>query len=99
MLEYLKTLPTGSLIAIILAMAFVFKALGEIIAFFFKDYWRERKGQLEKRDLALTANTQAIIKLEIQIEQLIDLLTIVPKLKVDIDSAHEKIRDLKNSSS
>lgn len=98
MLEYLKTLPTGSLIAIILAMAFVFKYIGEAAAFFFKDYWQDRKGQAEKRETALAANTAAIIKLQIQIEQLTELLTIVPKLKADVDFAHQMIREIKSSS-
>lgn len=97
MAEYLKTLTPASLIAIILVMAFVFKYIGEVGAFFFRDYWQDRKGQVEKRESALMANTAAIMKLQIQIEQLTDLLTIVPKLKADIDWAHDKIREIKNN--
>lgn len=90
MVEYLKTLPSGTLIAIILAMAFVFKYVGEVVAFFFKDFWQKGKD----KDSALQANTQAIIKLEVRIELLTELLAIVPKLKADVDRAHDKIRDI-----
>jgi hypothetical protein len=96
MVEFLKSLPPGYLVAIILAFTFVFKALGEAASFFFKDYWQDRKGQAEKRDSALSANTTAIIKLQVQIEQLTALLTIVPKIKADVDNAHEKIREIQN---
>jgi len=84
--DYLKTMPVGVLIAIILGLGFILNG-----------YWKDRKRGLDKRDKALEENTRAIIKLEIQIERLTDLLTIVPKLKADIDIAHEKIRDLQNS--
>lgn len=83
MAEYLKTIPAWGLIAIILVMAYILHG-----------YWNDRKGELDRREEALKTNTEAIMKLQFQIEQLTDLLAIVPKMKVDIDWAFEKIRDL-----
>lgn len=85
MAEYLKTIPAWALIAIIVLMAYVLNG-----------YWDDRKRVLEKRDELLAANTQAIMKLELQIEQLVDLIKIVPKLEADMDYAFSKIRDLEN---
>ncbi len=94
MIEFLKTLQPSALVAIVLGLILFIRGCIDILVFFFKDYWNERKGQIEKRDISLQANTSAIMKLQLQIEQLTDLLTIVPKLKADVDFAHEKIRDI-----
>ncbi len=94
MIEYIKSLPSGTLVALVLGLILVLRVGIDVLVFFFKDYWNERKGQIEKREIALQANTSAIMKLQLQIEQLTDLLTIVPKLKADVDFAHEKIRDI-----
>jgi hypothetical protein len=96
MLELLKGLPPAYLSIIIVCLSFVIKMLLDAFMFFFKDYWRSRKEQLEKRDQALSDNTTAIMKLQFQIEQLSQLLTIVPKIKADVDFAHEKIRTIQN---
>ena len=96
MVDYLKTLSPSALIALILAFAFVFKGAIDVLAWFLKDYWSDHKINAEKRDKALIDNTMAIVKLQVQIEGLIQALSIVPKLKDDIDRAHAKIRDLQN---
>jgi hypothetical protein len=97
MVEFLHSLQPGYLIAIILGLIIVIRGAIDVSVFFFQDYWNARKVQAEKRDRALQANTTAIMKLELRMEQLTDLLTIVPKLKADVDSAHEHIRDLKKT--
>lgn len=86
MIDFLKTIPIWALIVVILLMGYILNG-----------YWDDRKRQLDKRDEALEANTLAIMKLQLQIEQLTNLLTIVPKLKADIDWAHDKIRDIENT--
>ena len=96
MIEILKTLPSPALIAIIIALAFMFKLVGQGIGFIFTELWANRKAQVERHDLALSANTMAIVKLQVQIEQLNEFLVVIPKLREDINFAHLKIRDLQN---
>ncbi len=83
MADYLKSMPTGVLIAIILLLSWVLHG-----------YWNDRKRVKERNERALEANTRAIIQLQLQMEQLTNILIVVPKLKVDLDFAFEKIRDL-----
>lgn len=83
MADYLKSMPQGVLIAIILLLAFVLNG-----------YWKDRKKGLERHDKALEDNTKAILRLQIQLESITQVLTLVPKLKADIDFAHDKIRNL-----
>ena len=96
--ELLKVIPTWMLISIIVVLAFMAQTLIEVIVWFFKDFWHNRKGQIEKHEKALLENTMAIVKLQVQLERLTDLLVIVPKLKDDISYAHQKIRELENNS-
>ncbi len=96
MTDFLRTLPSASLIAIIIALAFGFKLIGQALGWLISEAWSNRKVHMAKHDLALELNTSAIIKLQVQIEQLTELLTLVPKLKADVDYAHLKIRDLQN---
>lgn len=96
MIEFLRTLPPVSLIAIIIALAFVFKLAGGAISWVFNEYWSNRKALSDKHDLALYNNTMAIVKLQVQLESLTEILKIVPKLKADLDVAHEKIRGLEH---
>lgn len=94
--ELLKLIPTWMLIAIVVVLAFMFQTLIEIMSWFFKDFWHNRKGQIEKHEKALLENTMAIVKLQVKIENLTDALILIPKMKADIDWAHEKLRSIQN---
>jgi hypothetical protein len=96
MLETLQKLPTTYLAGIIVLSIVLIKALSDTILWIFKEYWNESKENSERHSNALQANTMAIIKLQIQIEQLTELLTVVPKLREDVNYAHEKIREIQN---
>lgn len=94
MVDFLRTLPPAALIAIVIVFGYMLKTLQDGLGFILKEIWHGRQALETKRDLALSENTTAIIKLQVQIETLNGILTIVPKLKADIDNAHDKIRDM-----
>ncbi len=96
MLETLQKLPTMYLAGIIVISLALIKALSDGLLWVFKEYWANNKEDAQRHSNALQANTMAIIKLQVQIEQLTELLTIVPKLKADVDWAHLKLRELQN---
>lgn len=90
----MKDLPPAVLLSLTLGMGMLLLALIKAVAWFFKQWWSERKERLDRQSQALMANTIAIVKLETQIERLNEFLHIIPRLKADIDLAHQKIRDL-----
>lgn len=81
----LKDLSPTELILLVLVLGFVCKEA-------YKAYLERNKAQTS----ALTENTLAIQKLEIQFEQLVDLIRSVPKLKEDVRVAFTKIKELEN---
>jgi len=94
--DFLKIIPIWALIALVVFLVFIIQGFIAIGSFFFKDYWNNSKEKLEKHEKALLENTMAIVKLQVQLERLTDLLILVPKLKEDISFAHEKIREIQN---
>ena len=56
-------------------------------------WFEDRKYKARRNDEALNKNTLAIVELQLQIKNLSNLLEIIPKLKSDIDAAHDKLRD------
>ena len=83
-----------ALITLILALGFILKTLLEAAIWFFKDWWTDRKEIKQRQSQALLENTMAIVELRIQVKQLNDFLMIIPKLKADVDLAHDKIRSM-----
>ena len=60
---------------------------------FFQQWWSDKRERNKTQDEALNKCTLAIVELQTQIKNLTEVLYIIPKLKEDIDAAHEKIRD------
>lgn len=58
----------------------------------FKDSYRKNNESLQQ-------NTLAIVRLECGLKALSDKIDIIPKLKQDVDSAHDRIREIKSSQS
>lgn len=84
--ELIKSLPASVQVLIIM-----------VLGWFFKEYWEDRKDKKKTQDEALNKNTLAIVELQVQIKNLAEVLSILPKFKQDLDYAHEKIRDLNGS--
>ena len=59
----------------------------------FNQYWQDRKDKGKSQEDALSKNTLALIELQIQVKNLTEVLSILPKMRADIDAAHEKLRD------
>jgi len=96
MIEIIRELPPSALVILVVGLAFILKMIGTGIAWAFSEVWANRKAQMERHDIALSSNTMAIIKLQVQIEQLMELLGSIPKMKEDISYAHSKIREIQN---
>lgn len=94
MVELLKDLPASVVIALSAALLTLLYAILKAAAWFFQEWWHDRKEIKKSQTDAILANTLALVKLETQVEQLTKLLQIIPKLERDISSAHVKIREI-----
>lgn len=79
---------------------------GAFIAWVLREFWasyRDRNksiaSDLKANTLAIQTNTHALVKLEVQIENLAHATEILPKLKADVDILHERVRQLQGSPS
>lgn len=63
-----------------------------VLGWLAKQWFEDRKYKERANDEALNKNTLAVVELQVQIKNLSSLLEIIPRLKTDIDSAHEKLR-------
>jgi hypothetical protein len=94
MIEVIEKLDTPVLVVLLAGAGIALASLINVMGFFFRDWWNDRKSVNQNQTNALLANTMSIQKLEIQMERLNDLLSMLPKLRADVDMAHSKIRDL-----
>lgn len=97
MVELLKGLPPSVLLSFTAGLLALFYALIKVAAWFFTDWWADRKKSKEEQVSALTKNTLAIVELQVQIKQLNEFLHIIPKLRNDVDLAHRFIREIKEN--
>lgn len=61
--------------------------------FFFQQYWKDRSYKQRVSDEALNRLVLSVNSLEVKVENLNKYLDILPRLKADIDAAHDKIRE------
>jgi len=94
MVEVIKDLPPAVTVALLCGLLMIFIALIKSAAWFFQQWYTDKKVREQSQSEALIANTMAIQKLDIQIQRLNEFLHVIPKLQSDITLAHQKIRDL-----
>lgn len=92
--EVLKDLPPSVLLALTLGLGMLFIALLKACGWVFEKWWGERKERQDKHDKALTENTLAIVKLQVQMERLNEFLHVIPEMQKDISALHKKIREI-----
>lgn len=98
MADALKGLNSSELILIILVLGGIGKYVLDAYLDRSKQSLIKNSETVKEQTQALTQNTLAITKLEIQLEQLVDLIKQVPKLKEDVRVAFTKIKELENGS-
>ena len=95
MVELIKDLPPAVTVALLTGSIMCFIALIKAAAWFFEQWWVDRKVREQNASKALSENTLAIQRLELQIDRLNEFLHVIPKLQSDINLAHEKLREMK----
>lgn len=58
---------------------------------------KEAKELLKENTSATNQNTIAIVKLQVQLEQIIKVTESIPEIKNDLDHAHRMIRELRSN--
>lgn len=67
------------------------------LGWFFTQWWNDKRQHSKDQDEALNKNTMALIELQIQIKNLTEIISILPRLRADLDVAHSKIRALEKA--
>jgi len=63
----------------------------------FKSDKKEAKELLKDNTQATHQNTLAIVKLQVQLEQILKATESIPEIKNDLDHAHRMIRDMRQN--
>ena len=63
-----------------------------ILSFLFKDFFSRNRDEIKTNTKETKQNTVALITLKVEIESLRKTVELLPKLKSDMDSVHEKLR-------
>lgn len=94
MVEIVRDLPPAVTVALLCGLIMIFIAVIKAAAWFFEQWWVDRKVREQNTARALAENTVAITKLDFQIQRLNEFLHVIPKMQSDINLAHQKIREL-----
>lgn len=94
MVELIKDMPASVQVALLVGCIMLLTALLKGAWWAFTEWYQESKVREQTLNKSILENTLAITRLQVEMEKLNELLMVIPKLKSDIDSAHEKLRDI-----
>lgn len=68
--------------------------LGAVVLLLLKELISSMNGSRKDNIKATQENTLALTKLQVEMQNLKELISMIPKMKQDIDVAHERIRQI-----
>lgn len=98
MVELIKDLPASVVIAMLCGVLMLLMAIGKGLWWGFNEWYQNTKVREQTLNKSIIENTLAITRLQVEMEKLNELLISIPKLKLDIDLAHQKLRDIQRNN-